>query len=213
MLIIGAKGFAIEVLQVVSVDLKYNEKDIFFFDDVSTDLSNKLFNKFKILTSKEEVESYFETTSKKDFVLGLGNPQNRKALFDTFVKKGANPMTIVAKNAEIGSFDVTIGPGTCIMSGTVITNSITIGKGCLINLNCTVGHDCIIGDFVEISPNTNISGRCTIGDGVAIGTNATITPDISIGKSSVIAAGAVVTKDVPENCMVAGVPATIKKVF
>ena len=33
----------------------------------------------------------------------------------------------------------------------------------------------------------------------------------TIGTGCVIAAGSVVTKDVPDNCLVAGVPATIKK--
>ena len=33
----------------------------------------------------------------------------------------------------------------------------------------------------------------------------------TIGSVCVIAAGSVVTKDVPDNCLVAGVPATIKK--
>lgn len=34
---------------------------------------------------------------------------------------------------------------------------------------------------------------------------------VTIGAGCVIAAGSVVTKDIPENCLVAGVPATIKK--
>lgn len=35
--------------------------------------------------------------------------------------------------------------------------------------------------------------------------------EVTIGAGCVIAAGSVVTKDVPENCLVTGVPATIKK--
>lgn len=34
---------------------------------------------------------------------------------------------------------------------------------------------------------------------------------MNIGNGSVVAAGSVVTKDVPQNVMVAGVPAVIKK--
>jgi acetyltransferase EpsM len=34
---------------------------------------------------------------------------------------------------------------------------------------------------------------------------------VKIGEQSVVAAGAAVTKDVPPHCMVAGVPAVLKK--
>lgn len=50
-----------------------------------------------------------------------------------------------------------------------------------------------------------------IGKNVWIGSNATILPGVTIGNNSVVAAGAVVTKDVPENTVVAGVPATVLK--
>ena len=49
------------------------------------------------------------------------------------------------------------------------------------------------------------------GKSVWIGSNATILPGVTIGDNSVVAAGAVVTKDVPENTVVAGVPAKVVK--
>ena len=50
-----------------------------------------------------------------------------------------------------------------------------------------------------------------IGDDVWIGANAVILPGVTIGRHCVVAAGAVVTKDVPDNSVVAGVPAKILK--
>ena len=99
------------------------------------------------------------------------------------------------------------------MAGTIITNSIKLGKAPLVNLNCTIGHDCQIGDFLEISPGSNISGYCKIGNFVVIGTNTTILPKITIGSNVIVGAGSVVTKDVPDNSLVVGVPAVIKKVL
>lgn len=46
-----------------------------------------------------------------------------------------------------------------------------------------------------------------IGNDVWIGGNCTILPGVTIGSNVVVAAGAVVTKDIPDNCLVAGVPA------
>lgn len=56
-----------------------------------------------------------------------------------------------------------------------------------------------------------ISEAIVIGDDVWIGGNCTIVDGVTIGSNVVVAAGAVVTKDVPDNCVVAGVPARIVK--
>ena len=44
-----------------------------------------------------------------------------------------------------------------------------------------------------------------------IGGKVTITPGVTIGNNVVIASGAVVTKDIPDNTLVAGVPAKVIK--
>ena len=44
-----------------------------------------------------------------------------------------------------------------------------------------------------------------------IGAAATILPGVTIGENAVVAAGSVVTKDVPDNTIVAGVPAKVIK--
>jgi acetyltransferase-like isoleucine patch superfamily enzyme len=41
--------------------------------------------------------------------------------------------------------------------------------------------------------------------------NALILSNVTVGENSVVAAGSVVINDVPPNCMVAGIPAVVKK--
>lgn len=50
-------------------------------------------------------------------------------------------------------------------------------------------------------------GRIVIGNNVHIGTNAIIMPGVSIGNNCIVGCGAVVTHNVPDNTIVAGVPA------
>ncbi|WP_458627289.1 acetyltransferase [Winogradskyella sp. PC D3.3] len=209
MIIIGAKGFAKEILQIVSVDMDLHDDDIVFFDNVSTDLPLKIYDRFRLLTSFDAVKSYLSKSEDKSFVLGLGQPKHRESLYQKFMELGAEPLTVYSKNSEVGSFDVEVGMGTSIMSGVIVTNSIEIGKGCLININATIGHDCVVGDFVEISPDVNISGHCIIGNGTSIGTSAVVIPNVKIGKNVIVGAGTVVIKDVPDNCTVVGVPGKI----
>lgn len=47
----------------------------------------------------------------------------------------------------------------------------------------------------------------TIGDDVWLGGNCTVLPGVTIGNNVIVAAGAVVNQDVPDNTLVAGVPA------
>lgn len=208
MIVIGANGFAKQLLGVLhQLDLLEN---LVFYDDVSKLESQYLFNQFEILTSISQAESYFRKNDTR-FVLGIGSPKLRKKLADKFLLLGGELTTIISPKAYIAPFDISIGTGVNIITGCAIDNSVTIDEGALINTNVIIGHDCVVGKYSEICPGTVISGNCSIGDFCFIGSNSTILPKIKIGNNSIIAAGSVVIKDVPENTLVAGNPALIKK--
>jgi len=107
--------------------------------------------------------------------------------------------------------------------------NLTIGKNVFFNSGCTIqdhggvtiGDSTLIGHNVVLATlnhNMNpehrgdiIAAPIKIGRNVWIGSNATVLSGVTIGDGAVIAAGAVVTKNVPENTVVAGVPAKIVK--
>lgn len=208
MLIIGAKGFAKEVLEVCLQNNCLN--DLAFYDDVNVELTAKLYSKFPILKTNEEAKFYFENTSKY-FTIGIGNPKLRKMIYEKFVKLGGVFKSTISTTAQIGSFNSLIEEGCNIMQKVVITNDVTIKRGVIINQLSSIGHDVIIEEFCEISPNVSISGNCVIGEATVLGTGAIILPRITIGKNVIVGAGAVVSKDLPDNCVAVGVPAKIIK--
>ena len=90
------------------------------------------------------------------------------------------------------------GPGLYIMHyGTIVVN-----PACRIGANCNINAGVNIG-----------MGGSVIGNDCYISPGAKIVKPVHIGNHVVIGANAVVTKDIPDDCMVAGVPAKIIKRF
>ena len=203
MLIIGAKGLAKEVLEIF---YQKNELDnLFFYDDISADVPDKLYQQFPVLINMEQAASLFKTDQR--FVIGVGMPALRFKLYNQFAAIGGHLVSAISPFAQVGSFGTSIGAGCIVMAGTVITNDVKIGMACLINPNCTISHDTVMGDFTELSPGVQITGNCFIGDFCNVGANATILPKIKLGNNAIVGAGAVVTSDVADGLTVAGVPA------
>lgn len=209
MVVAGAKGLASELLEILSQ--RHEVKNLFFFDNVTKDLPESLFGQFVIIRNFEEAGNVFADTGDHSFSLGLGGPGLRYRMWRQFVEIGGVLTSVISPKADIGKFGTTVDEGCCILPGVVITSNVRLGRGCLINPNATISHDSLLGDFVELSPGVNVTGNCIIGDFTFLGTSSVILPKIKVGTNVIVGAGAVVTRDVPDNCMVAGVPAVVKK--
>jgi len=99
-------------------------------------------------------------------------------------------------------YNVKIGENTKIEGLVYIPPLSRIGKNVFIGPSATLTNDPY--------PMCDKMVGITIEDGVIIGANAVIKAGITLGKNCVVAMGAVVTKDVPQDTVVAGVPAKIK---
>ncbi len=207
MLIVGAGGFAIQLIQVFEQLNKLDE--IVLFDDYTQPEKEKLFG-IPILHSEDEVRYSFQTLSNQ-FILGVGNPQRRYLLAKKFKALGGELTGIISPLATVSKLETKIGNGVTILTNAIIESGVEIGEGALINIGVYITHNSIIGKYTEVSPGVRVSGDCTIGSFCFLGTGCILIPKLNVGNDSIIAAGCVVTKDIPANVLVAGVPAQIKK--
>ena len=79
----------------------------------------------------------------------------------------------------------------------------------IVNSKAKIGKDLTIYPGVAVGRTED--GVLTIGDNVFLGLGSKVFGGITIGSNVIVAPNAVVTKDVPDNCVVAGVPAKIIK--
>ena len=75
-----------------------------------------------------------------------------------------------------------------------------------------INHDTIAGMLNykdKVQTFCSNTGCIEIGNNVCIGTGVIILPNVRIGSNVIIGAGAIVSKDIPDNSVVAGVPAKV----
>lgn len=205
MVVAGASRHAKEIIELL---LEQNLlHDLFFFDDVSKNAPEFVYQKFRILRSIDELREKFAMDNR--FILGLGGPAGRILVAKKMKEAGGTLTSIVAKSAIIGHFDLEMAQGLNIMQFAFISNSVKLDEGCLINSFASIHHDVHVGAYTEISPRAVLLGGAQVGSVCSIGSGAIILPNINVGNNVVVGAGAVVTKNVPDNSLVVGVPGKI----
>ena len=83
------------------------------------------------------------------------------------------------------------------------------GMGVVIHSRAVIGKNCIIAQQVTVGGRSRQENVPVIGDHVYLGAGSRILGDITIGSEVVVGANAVVIHSVPDNTVVAGVPAKV----
>jgi sugar O-acyltransferase (sialic acid O-acetyltransferase NeuD family) len=143
--------------------------------------------------------------NKYEVIIAIGDPKLREDMVYK-LPSTTKYFTYVHESASILG-DVTIGEGSIIAAGCIITTNIRIGKHAHLNLLSTIGHDCIIGDYFTTAPGAKISGNCNIGDRVYFGTNSSVRQKINICDDVTIGLNAGVVKHINQPGVYVGVPA------
>ncbi|MBN9285019.1 MULTISPECIES: acetyltransferase [unclassified Flavobacterium] len=202
--IIGAGGFGREVKMLIddinSRGAKYNF--IGFYDDGLE--KGTVVNNHIVLGGIDDLN---KTDKKLCVALGIGDPNLKSKIISRITNPDIEFPEMIHPSVLIGKDEVSIGKGTIICAGTIITCNILIKEFVTLNLMCTVGHDTQIGSFASFMPSVNISGEVKIEDKVYVGTGAKIINQLEIGTGTIIGAGAVVSKSLPAKCTAVGIPA------
>lgn len=205
--IIGAGGVGREVSLIIQQinELEPTWNLLGFIDD-NTDNWGKVINGYSVIGGIDSLEFLSNDTY---IVIAIANYKVKKNIVNK-VNNKFKFATIVHPKVWIHDY-MTVGEGTIIYEGAILTANIEIGNHVIISPKCGVGHDSIIKDYVSLLWNVNVSGNDLIEEGVMMGSGSTVIQGKKIGKGSIIGAGAVVVNDVESFSTAVGVPAKVIK--
>ena len=203
--IVGARpdGQAKVVLEIIEAEGKHEVMG--FLDDDPAKLG-LVIRGYQVIGGMADLPRLIEELGLRGGIVALGNCLIRRQLGKDIRALGLELISTIHPTAHLDS-DVKIGKGVvispraCVITGSVLGDSINLLTG------ATIDHDNVIADGVVISPGVHTSGRVHIGQDVFVGTGATFLPDARVGEGAFIGAGSVVLREVPAGEVWAGVPA------
>lgn len=200
--VVGAGGFGREVASLIH-DINGIRSEWRFMGFLDDGVDGSTVEGYPILGS---ISSINTLPTPIYAVCAVGDPRLRRKLVAQVETCGCEFATLIHPTVSKSQY-VSVGEGSIICAGTILTTNIKIGKHSILNLNCKVGHDSMLGEYTSCMPGVNIAGEVVVGDGSYFGLNACVINRVNIGEWSIIGAGAAAVKDIPSRCVAVGVPA------
>jgi acetyltransferase EpsM len=192
---IGGGGFAKEVLEIAELN---GHQVVGYVADAEGVLGCPYWGRKEALAERrgefEAVCIAFGATDRKSV-------QSRQRLIEWATENGYSCEPLISPHA-VRSSGVTVGPGTIVAHGVVISVDACIGSFSILNSSAIIGHDAIIGDNVTIAPAAFIGGKTQVGSGTLVGPGAMVLQSLRVGSQVIVGTGASVVRSVPDGATV-----------
>ncbi|GAB2989286.1 acetyltransferase [Cyclobacterium sediminis] len=206
-IIVGAGTYG----QVYSKYLS-EEYEILGFVDDNPELFNHIVNDYRVLGAVDVLfeQNRFNIETISIFV-PIGDNSVRKEVLEKARAFGYLTPSFIHESVIIDS-SVQIEDPVYILPGTTIMPYTKISRDVMVSMSVNIAHHVLIKEGCFFSLGSNVGASIVIEELAYIGMAATLMTGVKrLGANCLIGAGSVVIRDVPDNVIVAGVPAKFLK--
>ena len=114
--------------------------------------------------------------------------------------------TVVAPSVALPE-TCTVGAGSVLLDGTVLTTEVTIGRHVVAMPHVVLTHDDVVEDYATLCAGVVLGGSVRVGRAAYLGMASSVRENRTVGEGAVIGMGAVVLRDVPAGVTWVGNPA------
>lgn len=201
LLLVAASGLAREVAQAA----RAAGEDVVGFLDDDPARHGTTVDDVPVLGGLEAVHRYPDTT----IVLCPGKGATRERIAARLREFGVGEDrygSVVHPSVKVPS-SCTIGTGSVLLAGVVLTTSVRLGQHVVVMPNVTLTHDDVVDDFATLCAGVQLGGSVRIGHSAYVGMAASVRERVHVGADAIVGMGAVVLQDVPPDQTWWGVPA------
>jgi len=204
LLLLGASGLAREVLAVV--DGSNDQREVAVLDD-RAELRDSVVGSAPVLGTIDDVVNFPEAA----LVVCVGRGAKREIIAARLSVLGIAEdryTTVVHPSVEIPA-DCTVGAGSILLAGVVLTASVRVGRHVVVMPQVIMTHDNVVEDFATLCAAVTLGGWVRVGRGAYVGMNASVREHVTLGAATVLGMGAVLLTDLPDGETWAGMPARL----
>jgi len=201
LIIIGAGGFASEVIEWAKDILEDTSKD-WTIHAMLDNISNKPIANIPVI---DTINDYIPKDDDV-FICAIGDPETKMKFCNLMLSREAQFINLIHPTAVIGE-SVSLGKGIIACPFSVISANALIEDFVTINLHSTIGHDTMVKRGCTLSCHCDVTGHVVLGENCFMGSHALVIPGVAVENNVKIGAGSVVISKVKANTTVFGNPA------
>ncbi|GAB3744904.1 NeuD/PglB/VioB family sugar acetyltransferase [Microlunatus parietis] len=205
-IIVAGGGLAREVIMQLRRSDRFRPYGILDDDPALTGTS---IHGVPVLGAVSEVKAFPDA----GLVVAAGRGRSRRAIVEQLADVGVGDdryLTIIDPTVDVPE-SCTVGPGSIVLAGTVLTSDVRIGRHVVIMPNVTLTHDDVVDDFATLCAGVALAGGVRVGAGAYLGTNAAVRERVIIGPDATVGMSAAVLREVPAGETWVGVPAAPRR--